>query len=173
MSATAQFPGQVWDGDSSSRSPLDDKAPDFQDWDQIVAEVQAAQNELNAGIDGSNIKTVANANVIGGVMEVIRVDVADATADTDVIMTHKVRVLDVVIVKTTGAGGSGDTLTVKNGSTAITNAMVTNVADKAVVRAGTIDDASHEIAAAGTLRLSANKATNAACTVYVYVIKVA
>lgn len=174
--ATAQFPAAVWDGTSETRdAPVSnqDKAPDFEDWDQMVAEVRATQTEVLGGLDDTNVNTVANANVVGGIPVVFRVDIADATADTDVVVTHKIRVIDVVVVKTTGAGGSGDTLTVKNTATAITNAMVTNVADKAVVRAGTIDDASHEIAAAGTLRFSANKATNAACTVYVYALKVA
>lgn len=42
-----------------------------------------------------------------------------------------------------------------------------------LVRAGEIDDANHEIAAAGTLRVTAANNTNNACTVYVLGIRVA
>ena len=81
--------------------------------------------------------------------------------------------IDAWAVKTSTAGGSGDTVTVKNGSTAISDAISLNVADKAVARAGEVDDASHEIAEDGTLRVTAATATNNACTVYVLGVRVA
>jgi hypothetical protein len=40
---------------------------------------------------------------------------------------------------------------VKNGASAITNAMAASGSDQALVRAATIDDAAYEIAAGGTL----------------------
>lgn len=169
--ATAQFPAAVWDGSSSSRdAPVrnQDKAPDFEDWDQLTAEVQAVQTKVNGDLDGANVDTVANANVVGGIPVVHQINIADTAGDTDVVFTHKTRVTDITVIKTTGAGSSGDTVTVKKGSTAITNAMDLNVADKVVVRAGTIDDAQHEIAAAGTLKVTAAKSGNVACIVYVH-----
>ena len=122
--------------------------------------------------------TVADANVIGGIPVVHRIAIANgSTADTDVTLTYKTRVTDVVVIKTGGAGGASDTITVKNGTTAITNALDINVADKVVVRAGTIDDASFEIAAAGTLRVSmvngASGGNNTACEVIVSGFRVA
>ena len=140
--------------------------------DANVTQVKIAANAL----DGTIAKDAADANVIGGLMVLHRVDVADgATADVDVTLTHKTRVLDVWLVKTAAAGGASDTITVKNGATAITDAMDINVADKIIVRAGTIDDAQHEIAAAGTLRVTRTKssANNVACTVYVLGLRVA
>lgn len=130
----------------------------------------------SATLDGTQVKVVADANVIGGLYVMHRIDVADgATGDVDVTLTHKTRVFDVVVIKTAGAGGASDTITVKNGANAITNAMDINVADKTVVRPTTIDDAQWEIAASGTLRVTRTKASaaNVACTVYVRGIRVA
>lgn len=128
-----------------------------------------------ASLDGTVAKVVADANVIGGIPVVHRIAVADGvTADVDVVLTHKTLVTDVHLVKTAGAGGATDTITVKNAANAITNALDINVADKVVVRAGTIDDAQHEIAAGGTLRVTRtkNSANNVACVVYVTGLRV-
>lgn len=89
----------------------------------------------------------------GMIPVVIRVTANALTGDVDVIVEHKLRVVDVWYIGT-AAGGAGDTITVKNGATAITNALDVNVADKTIVRAGTIDDASYDIAAGGTLRVT-------------------
>jgi hypothetical protein len=143
------------------------------------ANVTAAKLEAggaSAGLLGTQVRFAADANVIGAIPVLHRVDVADGvTGDVDVTLTHKTRVVDVWLVKTAGAGGASDTITVKNGATAITDAMDINVADKTVVRAGTIDDAQHEIAAAGTLRVTRTKvaAANVACVVYVLGVRVA
>jgi hypothetical protein len=106
---------------------------------------------------------------------VFRIDIADAaTGDVDVTVTNKIRVIDVHVVKTTGAGGAANTIQVKNGASAITDAISINISDNVVARAGSIDDAQHEIAAAGTLRVTRTKAGgNAACTVYVLALRVA
>jgi hypothetical protein len=70
---------------------------------------------------------------------------AGLTGDLEVRPGRKVRVVDFWVVKTGGAGGAGDTFTLKNNTTAISDALDVNVADKTVVRAGTIDDASWEV----------------------------
>lgn len=130
----------------------------------------------SAGLYGTQVRFVADANVIGGIPVMHQIAVADGvTGDVDVTLTHKTRITDVWVVKTTGAGGASDTITVKNGTTAITDAMSINIADKAIVRAGSIDDAQHEVAAAGTLRVTRTKASaaNVACIVYVLGLRVA
>ena len=51
MSANApQYPDSVWDTSTPSRTDDQnvDRAPDFEDWDQIVAELLATQRELDA-----------------------------------------------------------------------------------------------------------------------------
>lgn len=140
-----------------------------------ITAAQLAAGAAAEGIYGTQVRLVADANVIGGVPVLHRIDVADGvTGDVDVTLTHKTRVVEAWLVKTAGAGGANDTITVKNGATAITDAMSINVADKVVVRAGTIDDAQHEIAAGGTLRVTRTKVTaNVACVVYVLGVRVA
>lgn len=126
-----------------------------------------------ASLDGTIAKVVAAANVIGGLEVLHRIDIAaGALADTDVVLTHKTRVTDAWLVLR-GAGVVSTTLQVKNGATAITDAMAASGADQAIVRAASIDDAAWEIAAAGTLRVtSATGATQPAATVFVRGIRV-
>lgn len=129
----------------------------------------------SSAISGNNVGNVANANVVGGIPVIFRIDIADAaTGDVDVVSTHKVRVIDAWAVKTANAGGAANTIQVKNGANAITDAMSININDQAIVRAASIDDAQHEIAAGGTLKVTRTKAGgNAACIVYVSALRVA
>jgi hypothetical protein len=96
-----------------------------------------------------------------------RITATALTGDVDVAIARRSLFLDAWCVAV-GAGGAADTITVKNGSTAITDAIDMNVSDKVIVRAGTIDDAQHEIAAGGTLRVSGASAVT--CEVYVLML---
>lgn len=78
-----------------------------------------------------------------------------ATADFDTVLTDKFEVVDVTCRK--DGAGAGNTVTIKNGATAISDAIVA-ATDKAVTRAGTIDTASNVIAAGGTLRVTMTRA---------------
>jgi hypothetical protein len=141
---------------------------------QAVTEAKVEVGSATAGLTGLVAKFVANANVIGGLEVIHRIDLAaGALADTDVVLTHKTRVIDAWIVLR-GAGVSTTTLTVKNGATAITDAMAASGSDKAIVRAASLDDAQWEIAAGGTLRVtSATGASQPDATVFVRGIRVA
>lgn len=113
------------------------------------------QNQASAALDGDNVNNVADDNVIGGIPVLHKIVIAGgAAADKDITLTHKTLVTDVWAVHTGGAGEVSDTIQVKNGANAITDAMSWAGADKAVVRAAEIDDAQHEIAAGGTLRVT-------------------
>lgn len=129
-----------------------------------------------ATMDGTIAKVVAAENVIGGIPVVYRVDIGDvATGDTDVVLTHKTLIYDAVVIKQGAAGdNASNTLTIKNGATAISDAIDMNVADKTVKRPTTMDDAQWEIAAAGTLRLSHVKAgsNSPAYTAILYGIRI-
>jgi len=116
-----------------------------------IGEDRLTGNELTGRVVGN----VADDAVIGGVPVVHMVAVASgANGDVDVTLTHKTRVLDVLVILK-GAGTAGSTVTVKNAANAITNAIdVSGGGDKAVFRGGEIDDARYEIAAAGTLKVS-------------------
>lgn len=126
------------------------------------------------GISGAFTKLMGADNVIGGVPVLHRVDIAaGALAAKNVVLTHKTRVVDAWVVMR-GAGVATTLLTVGNGAAAITNGMDVSGADKAVVRAAEIDDAAHEIAAGGSLRVTTSVgATQPACTVYVLGVRVA
>jgi hypothetical protein len=128
----------------------------------------------SSAINASNLDTVADKAVVGGVDFVFRVDLAaGAIGDTDVVSTHKIRVLDAWLVLR-GAGVANCVIAVKNGATAITDAMAASGADKALVRCATLDDAAWEIAAAGTLRVTSSVgASQPVCTVFIRAIRVA
>lgn len=129
---------------------------------------------LPAALDGTVAKVHAADGVIGAIPVLFRIDVAaGALAAKNVVMTHKVRVLDAFVVLT-GAGVANTVLTVGNGATAITDTMAVSGADKALVRAATIDDAQQDIAAGGSLRVTTTVgATQPACSVYVWAVRIA
>ena len=127
-------------------------------------------NQLTGRAVGNN----ANGNVIGDIPVLHRVVIAaGALGDTNVVLTHKTRVIDAWLVLT-GAGVATTTLTVKNTGDAITDAMAASGSDQALVRAAVINDAFHEIAAGGTLRVtSLTGATQPDAIVYVLGVRVA
>lgn len=129
---------------------------------------------VSGALDGAAVANSGNGDVIGGVPVLHRIDItAGALGNTDVTLTHKTRVVDAWLVLR-GAGVATTTLQVKNTAAAITDAMAASGADQTVVRAATIDDAAHEIAAGGILRVtSATGASQPAATVYVLGVRVA
>lgn len=103
-----------------------------------------------------------------GIPFVVTVQTAAATASYKPYgddLPFSLRVLDAWCVAT-AAGDTSDTVTVGDGTTAITDAMDLNVVDTTVVRAGTINDAVHNIAKGGTLEI----ATASAAVALVYVL---
>lgn len=119
-------------------------------------------------LTGLHAAVAADANVIGGLPVLHTFNIANAaTADYDIILTHKTEITDILVVKTSGAGVAV-TATVKNGANAITDAINLAVADQTLARPLTIDDAFNTIAAAGTLRVSIARTTgDAGCKVFV------
>ena len=126
-----------------------------------------------ASEDGTIAKVVAESNVIGGLPLTFMIPIAaGALGNTDVVMTHKVRVLDAYLILK-GAGVATTTLQVFNGANAITDVMAASGSDTDLVRAANIDDANYEIAAAGTLRVtSATGATQPAALVVMTAVRV-
>lgn len=125
-------------------------------------------------LDGSNVADFADDGVIGGIPIVFCIDVSNSATDYDVTMTHKVRVIDAWIVSTgVAAHASLDTLQLKNGTNAITEALAKGDTQYATKRFATIDETYTEIAATGTLRVTAVKDTNCAAKVFVMAVRVA
>jgi hypothetical protein len=109
-----------------------------------------------ASLTGLVAAVVADANVIGGLPVLHRINIAGGAAgNTDVVLTHKTRIIDAWAVHTGGAGEANDTIQVLSvAGGAITDAMSWAGADAAIVRAASIDDANHEVAAGDTLRVT-------------------
>lgn len=130
--------------------------------------------QQEVALNGTDVRTVANANAVGGIPVVHIVTIANAASgNTDVTLTHKTRVTGARVVLT-AAGNAGNTYTVQNGATAITDAITPGATDKTVADAATIDDAAHEIAAGGTLRVAHVRAGgSSAAIVYVTGVRVA
>lgn len=112
--------------------------------------------------------TLSDNSVVPGIPVALTFQVPDAaTGDIDIIVNEKIEVIDVLCQKKGGAG-AGNTMQIKNGATAISDAIACAV-DKTNTRAGTIDTAQSVIAAGGTLRLTATRAAgtrNALVTVF-------
>lgn len=172
--STAAIDAGALAASAAGRAIMADSFFDIATIDSKVATGAIGEDRLTAAeLTGRAAAVVANANVIGGVPIIFRLDIADASADTDVVMTHKVRVLDAWALNTgIAAHAANDTWQVKNGANAISDAVAKGATVNAVKRIGSIDPARHDIAAAGTLRVSAVKDTNAAITLYVLAVRV-
>ncbi len=120
-------------------------------------------------IDGTHLATTPASRP--GIEVVIPFSIPDTAGDYDLVMDYKVEVIGVQGLKRGGAGGAGDTVTVKKGSTAITNAISLNVVDNAPVSASTIDDAASGLDKGDTLRVTAAKATDCEALVMVRCLK--
>lgn len=131
-------------------------------------------------VTGAHVADAADDNLVGAVPVLHRLSIADqASGDVDYVLTHKTRIIDAWVVKEAADGhATEDTIQVKNGANAITEAMAIGLLnDTGLTRAASINDANHEIAAAGTLRVAvvkgASGGNNTQCTVYVLGVRVA
>ena len=111
--------------------------------------------KLKGVMDGRMVRAMDDGEDFGFIPVMIRVNTAaGATNSVSLTMERKFTVIDAHVILL-GAGSSGDSLTVLNDSTAITDEMACTGSDKALVRAASIDDAAMEIAAGGTLKVTA------------------
>ncbi len=160
--------GKVWIGDALGACAQKTMSGDATMTREGVISIGAQK------LDGAHAKNTAEDNVIGGLAETFMINIdAGAIGDKDITVTHKVRVLDAHVILR-GAGVESCTGTLKNAANAITDAMALSGSDKAIIRAASIDDATYEIGAGGTLRFTtAVGATQPECLVVVNAIRVA
>ncbi len=131
---------------------------------------------FNPGIDRSLTPTsvVASDSVIGGVPVLFTQAILDASADTDIIVRDKLKVVDFWFLNTgIAAHATLDTIQLKNGTTAMSNAVAKTATVNGVVRVGTLDPAQTVVAAGGTLRITAAKNTNVAGVAHILAAHVA
>jgi len=172
MAVSPTHNGLRWDA-ANARMDYYYRGTRIGDWDANGFTVASGTVTLPAGtigaadiadssLLGDQVANVADVNTEGGVPLIYRIDIPAVSATnlsgaTDVTVVDKIRVLDVSVLKTAGTtGGGAENVLIYNGATAITDSMSWTGADLSIVRAATINDAVHEIAAAGTLRVVIN-----------------
>ena len=118
--------------------------------DSAVTQVKIAPNSL----DGTVTANIGNASVIGGSPILFSIDTpGGATGNVDVVMTHRVKILDILVINR-AAGTASDTLQVLNTALPITNAMDVNKADNVPTRPALIEHLNQVIPATGILRIT-------------------
>lgn len=127
---------------------------------------------------GTHFATVAYEQTAPGATVCHIFDIGDAAGNTDVVIDDKFEVFEIVVKKTSGAGGAGDTVQIVNSGVGdISDAISLNVAQHAVARCATINQTNSVIAAAGTLRatiVDGNAgATDLSCRVFIHGAKLA
>jgi hypothetical protein len=116
----------------------------------------------------------ADADVLGAIPVLYHVDIADASADTDIVVTSKIHVADFWIVNSgIAAHATLDTVQLFNGANAISDALAKTAATEAIIRATTLAAAYQDIADGGTLKITAVKDTNVACEAYILAYRIA
>lgn len=147
--------------------------------EHLAASAITAAKIANNIIDGTKLANVTpyavtTTSATLGAPLVVPFVFADGTATIDVTMPYKVRVIGASHLKTAALAGAANTIAVLNTASAITGTITVNVADEVVTPLLAINDANHEIPAAGLLRVTSTKAGgNSACIVYVTVVRVA
>ena len=134
--------------------------------DGVITQSKLQVGASGAGLTGLVAKFVATGNVIGGIPVVHHIlMVAGANGDTDITLTHKTRLIDVIVHPRTTVGSA--VVTVKNVTNAITDAMVAAVTG-VNTHAASIAIAYDTIAAGTVLRATGSGgATQPDCDVYV------
>lgn len=127
-----------------------------------------------AALDAQAVANLGNAAVVPGIPVLFTLNIADASADTDIVTTYKLKVIDFFFLNTgIGAHAANDTVQVKNSTNAITDAVAKTATVNKVVRASTINPANSTISAGGTLRVTAVKDTNVAGVAHILAVRVA
>jgi len=148
--------------------------------DVYVGEASGISTLAANSLEGTVAANIADGNLIGGIQLLHIIPVANgATGNIDYVLTHTERIVNAWLVKTNASSGAfASSVALQTGAgVAITDAMALNaVADTTIVRATTIDDATHRIAAGGTLRVrrvQADPAADVTCILYVQAARVA
>ena len=134
-----------------------------------VEQSMIAANSLTGLVADS----VSDANVIGGLPVIFRIAAPNDATNTDVVSTHKIKVIDFWFNNTgVAAHDTDDKIQLFNGSNAITDNIAKTATQYAQRRATTIDETRATISAGGTLRITTTKDTNCAADCYVLAMRV-
>ncbi|MBT9132659.1 MAG: hypothetical protein DDT33_01186 [Firmicutes bacterium] len=127
-----------------------------------------------ASLTGLVASIVPNANVVGGLLVLHRIDCPSASQDNNIVLTHRTRIIDAWALNTgIAAHATADTWQVRNVAIPVSDVVTKTATINAVRRISTIDPAQAEIPAGGTLRVTTVLNLNAAVTAYILGIRVA
>lgn len=140
--------------------------------DNTIIQAKLAASSYDATIARNSV----DGNTEGDLLQIFRVDTTGgASANYDVLMAHKVRVIDMWVILR-GSGTVSDTVTLQNVTTDITNSLDVNATDEGIVRAGFVSDTQWEIAASTNLRVAqvdGGGSDSPALTVFILALRVA
>ena len=175
---TAALAAGLLSADANGRAKMANGYFDVATVDLKIAVGAVGEDRLTAAeLTGRVAAVVADAAVIGGLPVVHRIDIADAAANTDVVLTHKTKIIDFWFLNTgVAAHAATDTIQLLNAANPITAAIPKTATVNAIIHAPTMDPAFTDIAAGGTLRIAAAKgagALNVAVTAFVLGVRVA
>lgn len=100
---------------------------------------------------------------------ILTATVGNASTDISIEAPCALRIIDAYCIALAN-GGAGDTVQIKKGSDAVTDAMDLSGADKAIVRATTIDNDFNEFAVGATITVDPTDVTDPSSQVYVVCI---
>lgn len=148
---TSSFPGRMWSGALPSEPVLLDAnyTPTSGDVGRIRDEVRAMQAEMFFTTPFS-----------------LQVNVPNLAGNYDYAIPYGLRITDVVIHKI-GDGGVGDSVVLKNGTTAFTDTVSLDAVDGVLARVSTIDTDHNLFVAGDVLRVTVAKSSNTLATMYV------
>lgn len=152
--------------------------------DDAIADVLGGKNnavstEITVAADGRQAFTTATQPSNTSVIAISLPDANDGQTFTFTDTPFKMRIVDVRVMRT-AAGHAANTYVISSAQasggafTAVTNAIAPDAGDKSVAGAGTIDDASMDVAAGGEIRVVYAKNSNSmACKIWITVLRVA
>lgn len=137
----------------------------------IAASAVEASMIADSILTGAKAAVVAADNVVGGIPIIYEVAIEHATANNDIIITYKSKVLDFWFIPS-GTPTADDKVQLLNGVNAITDNIACTASANAIVRPTLIDDTYSTINAGGTMRIAATASSAVAGNAYVLAMRV-
>ncbi len=143
---------------------------------KLAASAVTTAKIADQNITAAKVANVSTSGALPGIAVIWEVDVAATTANYDVVVPNKARILNVWAHKAAANGGAGDTVQLKTsgGAANISDAVSLNTSvDGGNVGAASLDPTNSVVAAGTTLRLAATAVTDCSCRVHILGILVA
>lgn len=129
-------------------------------------------------LTGNYVEPQASTDLAPALLACFTFDIPDAAGDYTKLLpvgSPGFRITHIEVLKTGGDGGLDDSVQVKNGATAISDAISLNVADKTLTFPASLDDAQMDLAAGDTLKVTVVDGnagvTNLSCRVQVLCVR--